>query len=69
MIPENVKELNCKKNTKYSLYTCGASNKIPYCDNAHRDINSKLGTNYKSLKIWAKRDTILKILSSTWNKE
>ena len=69
MIPENVKELNCKKNTKYSVCTCGASNKIPYCDNAHRDINSKLGTNYKSLKIWTKRDTILKVLSSTWDKE
>ena len=69
MIPEKAKEVKCKKKMKYSMCTCGASKKIPLCDNAHREINTKLGTNYKSLKVWTNNDSVIKVLSSTWDDE
>ena len=57
-----------KKNKSYSFCTCGLSNKIPICDNSHREFNLKNGTNYKSLKIKLGEDLAIEIDSSTWKK-
>ena len=43
-------KINLKAKKKYSLCACGKSNSLPYCDNKHRAINDKKGTNYKSIK-------------------
>ena len=31
--------------------------------------NTKLGTNYKSLKVWTNNDSIINVFSSTWDDE
>ena len=54
------------KDKKYSFCSCGLSDKLPFCDNAHRKFNFDNDTNYKSVKIISKIDTIIDVDSSTW---
>ena len=59
-------KIKLKSNKKYSFCTCGKSDTLPYCDNKHRKFNEKMGTNYKSMKIFSEEDTTILISSSTW---
>ena len=61
----NVKLLEGKR---YSFCSCGFSKNLPCCDNAHRQYNEKNGTDYKSLKIFAKEDTQVVVNSATWKR-
>lgn len=63
---EEVKELKLKAGKKYSFCTCGKSEVLPYCDNAHREWNKRENTHYKSLKIFPATDVIVKVSSATW---
>lgn len=64
--PENAVKIKLKSNKKYSFCTCGKSDTLPYCDNNHRIFNDEKGTNYKSLKVFPEKDTIICVSSSTW---
>ena len=57
------------KGRKYSVCSCGLSQLLPFCDNAHREYNEKHGTNYKSIKIIAEATTQINFNSSTWKKQ
>ncbi len=35
------KIIKVKKDTKYSICSCGKSKVLPYCDNEHREYNAK----------------------------
>ena len=63
---KNSIKIKLKANKKYSFCTCGKSASLPYCDNKHRTFNEKMGTNYKSMKIFSEDDTTILISSSTW---
>ena len=58
--------IEAKKNVKYSICSCGLSNKLPYCDNAHRAFNKKNNTNYKSIKISLSNNSKIDINCSNW---
>lgn len=60
--------MNLKKGLKYKFCTCGFSKTLPFCDNKHREVNAKKGTNYKSLKIIPEEDVSVEVSSSNWNK-
>ena len=59
-------EIKLKAGKKYSLCTCGLSNSLPFCDNAHREFNAENDTEYKSLKFTPRKDTIIEVTSSRW---
>ena len=59
-------EIKLYAGRRYSLCSCGLSKDLPYCDNAHREYNSKNNTNYKSVKVAPESDTVIDIISSTW---
>tara|TARA_B100000902_G_C27310953_1_gene918359 strand:- start:1961 stop:2152 length:192 start_codon:yes stop_codon:yes gene_type:complete len=61
-------EIKLHKGKKYSFCSCGLSELLPFCDNAHRAYNEKYKTHYKSIKIIASETTIININSSTWKK-
>ena len=63
------KKLSLKANTKYSLCTCGASKTLPFCDNSHRELNEKTGSNFKSFKITPAEDINMEVSSSNWEKD
>ncbi len=60
--------LKLKKNVKYSICSCGLSNKIPFCDNNHREYNDKHNTSYKSVKIYLKEDKCIDLKCSNWEE-
>ena len=60
-------KIKLHKGRKYSVCSCGLSNILPFCDNAHRKYNEKNKTNYKSVKIISEETTEININSSTWN--
>tara|TARA_Y100001934_G_C11809813_1_gene521070 strand:+ start:167 stop:361 length:195 start_codon:yes stop_codon:yes gene_type:complete len=62
-----MEKLKLHKGRKYSICSCGMSQLLPFCDNAHREHNEKHRTNYKSVKIIAKETVNININSSTWN--
>ena len=62
-----MKEIKLYKGKKYSICSCGLSQLLPFCDNAHREHNEKYGTNYKSVKIIAEKTVNLDVNSSTWD--
>ena len=61
--------MKIKKNIKYSLCTCGLSNKLPLCDNAHRKYNNenKGKINFKSIKIRSNKEVDIEIESKNWS--
>ena len=62
----NVYKILLKKNIRKSICSCGLSNKIPYCDNAHRAFNEKSNCTYKSIKITSDKDVDIVVKSSKW---
>ena len=62
------KEISIIKNKKYNICSCGLSNILPFCDNKHRKYNDLNQCSYKSVKISAKKSTILEIFCSNWEK-
>ena len=63
-----MKTIKLIKEKKYSICSCGLSKVLPFCDNAHRDVNRKKNTSYKSVKIISKENIKLDINCSNWNK-
>ena len=59
-------EIKLKAGKNYSLCSCGFSNVLPFCDNTHREHNSKHKTEYKSVKITPEEDTLIGVTSSRW---
>lgn len=62
--------MKIKKNTKYSLCACGLSEKLPFCDNAHREYNknNKRKINFKSIKIRLNKDVDIDVECKNWLK-
>lgn len=67
-IPENIKKVVMKAGRRYKLCTCGESKILPFCDDSHRELNEKEGTNYKSIKISPEKDTTIFVTSKNWNR-
>ena len=59
-------KIKLHKDRKYSIYSCGLSKLLPFCDNEHRPYNEKNGTTYKSVKITASETIEIDINSSNW---
>ena len=59
-------DIKLKAGKKYSICSCGLSGSLPFCDNTHREFNTKNGIEYKSLKITSEKDTIIELTSSRW---
>ena len=62
----NTKKIKLLPSKKYSFCTCGLSEKLPFCDGAHRAYNEKNGTNYVSIKVEVSSETEASIVSATW---
>ena len=60
--------IKIKKETKYSICSCGLSDKLPFCDNNHREYNKENDSSYKSIKIIPSKDISIKLGSSRWPK-
>jgi len=66
------KIIKIKQNVKYSICSCGKSDKLPYCDNNHREYNAENNCSYKSVKIYLlddNPDKLLKIMCSNWDED
>jgi len=63
---KNNKKIKLKKNVRYSICTCGASLKLPFCNNEHRQYNKINKSEYKSLKIISNKDVELDFQSKKW---
>ena len=59
-------EIKLKAGKRYKICTCGLSQTLPFCDNAHREFNAKNETEYKSIKITPDRDVVIQVTSSRW---
>ena len=59
-------EIKLKSCKRYSICSCGQSQTLPYCDNAHREFNVLNNTEYKSVKITPDRDVVIQVNSSRW---
>ena len=69
IFPRGVKKIKVEKGRKYNLCSCGKSKVIPICDNSHRECNKQKNTNYKSVKVWSKKNTELYVYSNNWDDE
>ena len=65
---EKSKKVVMKFGRRYKLCTCGESKILPFCDDSHRELNKREGTNYKSIKISSENDTTIYVNSKNWNK-
>jgi len=59
-------EIKLKSGKRYKICSCGVSQTLPFCDNAHRKFNSANNTEYKSVKITPDSDTIIEVTSNRW---
>ena len=59
-------EIKLKSCKRYSICSCGQSQTLPYCDNAHREFNALNNTEYKSVKITPDRDVVIQVTSNRW---
>ena len=62
-------EIKIKEGKQCSICSCGLSNSLPFCDNAHRAFNRSHNTNYKSIKITPDKDVTIQVTSSNWDLE
>jgi len=60
-------EIKIKAGKQYSICSCGLSNSLPFCDNAHRDFNTSNNANYKSIKVIPDKDVTIQVTSSNWD--
>ena len=67
-ITKNTKKVVMKAGRRYKLCTCGESKILPFCDDSHRELNEKEGTNYKSIKISPEEDATISVNSNNWCK-
>lgn len=67
--PNNSMKIVLKGGKRYKLCTCGHSDKMPFCDNNHRELNKENNTNYKSVKIWPDKDLEMEVYSKMWKKK
>ena len=59
-------EIKLKAGKRYKICSCGLSQALPFCDNAHREFNATNNTEYKSLKITPDSDTMIEVTSKCW---
>ena len=59
-------EIKLKADKRYKICSCGLSQILPFCDNAHREFNATNNTEYKSVKITPDSDTIIEVSSNRW---
>ena len=59
-------EIKLKAGKRYKICSCGLSQVLPFCDNAHREFNATNNTEYKSVKITPDSDTIIEVTSNRW---
>ena len=59
-------DIKMKAGKKYSICSCGRSQTLPFCDNAHREFNAANNMEYKSVKITPEKDTLIRVASSRW---
>jgi|TARA_B100000959_G_scaffold226174_1_gene240642 CDGSH-type Zn-finger protein len=59
-------EIKLKAGKRYKICSCGLSQTLPFCDNAHREFNTANNTEYKSLKITPDSDTMIEVTSKCW---
>ena len=59
-------EIKLKAGKRYKICSCGLSQIVPFCDNAHREFNDRNNTEYKSVKITPDSDTIIEVTSNRW---
>ena len=62
-------KVKIKAGKQYSICSCGLSNSLPFCDNAHRVFNTSNNTHYKSIKITPDKDVTIQVTSSNWDLE
>jgi len=62
-------ELKLKAGRRYKICSCGLSQILPFCDNAHRDFNAANNTEYKSIKITPDSNIIIEVTSSRWDSD
>lgn len=54
------------KGQTVSICTCGYSQSLPFCDNAHRKINEREGTSYFSLKVTLEDEGRIRVSSRNY---
>jgi CDGSH-type Zn-finger protein len=59
-------EIKLRAGKRYKICSCGLSQTLPFCDNAHREFNTANNTEYKSLKITPDSDTMIEVTSKCW---
>jgi len=59
-------EIKLKAGKRYKICSCGLSQTLPFCDNAHREFNAANNIEYKSLKITPDSDTMIEVTSKCW---
>ena len=59
-------EIKLKSGKRYKICSCGVSQTLPFCDNAHLEFNAANNTEYKSVKITPDSDTIIEVTSNRW---
>ena len=59
-------EIKLKAGKRYKICSCGLSQTLSFCDNAHREFNTANNTEYKSLKITPDSDTMIEVTSKCW---
>ena len=62
-------EIKLKAGKRYKICSCGLSQILPFCDNAHREFNATNNTEYKSIKITPDSDTIIEVTSNRWKSD
>lgn len=58
--------LKLKKGNRYSICSCGISNRLPFCDGGHKKLNQESSSNYKSVKITASENVEISLDCANW---
>lgn len=59
-------KIKLKAGKRYKICSCGLSQTLPFCDNAHREFKVANNNEYKSVKITPDSDTIIEVTSNRW---